>query len=345
MPTDSIGSLLTGFVNQDAAMDKNDLKPAFFNASINNDIPALSRRSFFFAAGALGLGASAVLQPRQAAAQSTDWLQPGNNNHVIELQEAASHPDGGVKIEYYGHCALKLTSPGGASILFDPWRDDPSGAWGLWFKNQFPETLVDITMSTHTHFDHDAIDRPQSTMVLDRMVGTFEFADLKITGFADKHACVAPGWYKWTNALKEFGVEGCPPNNVGHMDMVVYLVETGGVRTLIWGDNRHNPADGFWDAIGQVDVLTLPVDGSQHILSYGMGDDIVQRLKPKIVIPTHYLNESTTYTLSTLQPADEWVKGQKSYKMLDSATLEIGAADLASMDREFLYFGHNVISS
>lgn len=182
-------------------------------------------------------------------------------------------------------------------------------------------------------------------MVLDRMVGTFEFADLKITGFADKHACVAPGWYKWTNALKEFGVEACPPNNVGHMDMVVYLVETGGVRTLIWGVNRHNPAEGFWDAIGQVDVLTLPVDGSQRILSYCMGDDIVERLKPKVIIPTHYLNESTTYTLSTLQPADEWVKGQKSFTMLDSATLEIGAAELSSMDREFLYFGHNVIST
>ena len=39
------------------------------------------------------------------------------------------------------------------------------------------------------------------------------------------------------------------------MDMVVYLVETGGIRTLIWGDNRHNPPQEFWDAIGQVDVL------------------------------------------------------------------------------------------
>ena len=53
--------------------------------------------------------------------------------------------------------------------------------------------------------------------------------------------------------------------------MVVYLVETGGIRTLIWGDNRHNPPQEFWDAIGQVDVLTLPVDGSEHILSFDQG--------------------------------------------------------------------------
>ena len=181
-------------------------------------------------------------------------------------------------------------------------------------------------------------------MVLDRMVGNFEFADLKITGFADKHACVAPGWYNWTNALAEFGVNACPPDNVGHMDMVVYLIETGGIRTLIWGDNRHNPANGFWDAIGQVDVLTLPIDGSEHILSYDMGNNIVERLKPKVIIPTHYLSETTTYTLSTLQDADKWVKELKSFKMLDGPSMKLASADVAKMDREFMYFGSHALT-
>jgi len=265
---------------------------------------------------------------------------------VIELQgTTGTAVEGAVGLDFYGHCAIKITSPGGATVLFDPWRDDPSGAWGLWFKNKFPETVVDITMSTHAHFDHDAIERPVSTMVLDRMVGNFEFADLKITGFADKHACVAPGWYKWTNALKEFGAEACPPNNVGHMDMVVYLVETGGIRTLIWGDNRHNPPQEFWDSIGQVDVLTLPVDGSEHILSYEQANDIVAKLNPKIVIPTHYLNETTSYTLTTLQAVDDWVKDQASFKMLDSASLSLNSAEVAGMNKEFMYFGNHAVTA
>lgn len=325
-------------------MKREDLKPTLINGKRDDIAEGLSRRSLFMAAGAAGVGAAAsLLESQPAQAQSTDWTQPGNNNHVIALQETDSFADGEVGIEYFGHCAIKITSPGGATVLFDPWRDDPSGAWGLWFKNKFPETPVDITMSTHTHFDHDAIDRPVSTMVLDRMVGNFEFADIKITGFADKHACVAPGWYDWTNALAEFGVNACPPDNVGHMDMVVYLIETGGIRTLIWGDNRHNPAEGFWDAIGRVDVLTLPIDGSEHILSYDMGNTIVDRLKPKVVIPTHYLNETTTYTLSTLQNADKWVKDQKSFKMLDGPAMKLASADVAKMDREFMYFGHHAL--
>lgn len=327
-------------------MEKKDLKPIKLNGQRDTLAPGLSRRSFFMAAGAAGVGSAAsLLASTSAQAQSTDWTQPGNNNHVIELQNSTNFPDGDVKIEYFGHCSFKITSPGGASVVVDPWRDDPSGAWGLWYKYKYPETVTDITLSTHTHFDHDAIDRPVSTMVLDRMVGTFEFADLKITGFADKHVCMAPGYYNWTNALAEFGVEACAPSNVGHMDMVVYLIETGGIRTLIWGDNRADPGPGFWEAIGQVDVLTLPVDGSEHILSYEQGNAIVDRLKPKVVIPTHYLNETTTYTLSTLRNADEWVRGQKSFKMLDSANLSLNAADVGGMDREFMYFGSNVVTA
>ena len=145
--------------------------------------------------------------------------------------------------------------------------------------------------------------------------------------------------------MKEFGAQACPPDNVGHMDMVTYVVEAGGIRTLIWGDNRPDPAPGFWDAIGRIDVLTLPVDGSQHILSYDQGNAIVERLKPKIVIPTHYLNETTTYTLSTLQPADEWVKSQKSFKLLDSPSLILSAAEIDGMDREFQYFGSHALTA
>ncbi|GAW34242.1 hypothetical protein RA2_01287 [Roseovarius sp. A-2] len=144
-------------------------------------------------------------------------------------------------LDFSGHCALRITSPKGVTVLFDPGRDDPSGAWGMWFKTEFSETVVDIRMSTYAHFDHDVVDRPQSTMVLDRMVGRFDFANLSITGFADKHTCVAPGWYHWTDTLAELLVDACPPDNVGHMDNLAFLIETGGIRTLIWGRSMCRP--------------------------------------------------------------------------------------------------------
>ena len=91
-------------------------------------------------------------------------------------------------------------------------------------------------------------------------------------------------------------------------------------------------------------MLTLPVDGSQHILSYDQADAIVDRLRPRAVVPTHYLCHATTITLSTLQPADEWVDGQASRQRLGSGALELQAAEVGKMSKEFLYFGDNVVS-
>ena len=95
-----------------------------------------------------------------------------------------SSAGGEVSIDFFAHAAFRITTPKGLTLLFDPWRNDPSGAWGLWFPNEFPEVEVDAVLSTHAHFDHDAIIRPQSQMILDRMTGAFEFGDVKITGLA-----------------------------------------------------------------------------------------------------------------------------------------------------------------
>jgi len=320
----------------------------------NSDTAKIGRRTFLTrSTGAVAAAAVAsIADAGGAAAQaincapvsgSVAWKQPGNNRHVLELGNAEPGTgQGRVLVDYFGHCSLRITSPLGLTLLFDPWRNDLSGAWGLWFPKEFPRVVVDVALSTHTHFDHDAIDHIDATSVLDRLIGTWSFADVKITAIPDKHSTASPGWYKWINAVKEFGGDPYPPNNPGHLDMVSFVVETGGLRILIWGDNRHNPPDEVWSKWGKIDILTLPVDGSQHILSYEQGNAIVERLKPKIVIPTHYLAEGTSLTLSTLQTADEWVNAQKNRRKLDNSRLVLEAGDVAGRDREFLYFGSNV---
>jgi hypothetical protein len=157
----------------------------------------INRRGLIAGLSASGVGAAVAATPTSAKAQQSNagsvaWKQPGNNHHVLELQSSsktASAAAGEVQIEYWGHCALKITSPSGLTMMFDPWRNDPSGYWGVWFPKEFSMPVVDIGLSTHTHFDHDAIDRVQATMLLDRMIGSYQFADVSITAVADKHAC------------------------------------------------------------------------------------------------------------------------------------------------------------
>lgn len=292
---------------------------------------------------ALAVVALACLSPI-ALAGPTAWTQVKNNNHIIEAQKDTSgdpNAAGQVSIEFYGHAAFKITSPAGFTMLVDPWRNDPSGAWGMWFPKEFPEIEVDAILSTHAHFDHDATERPNGQMILDRMTGGYTFSDVKITGLADKHQCEAPGWYKWTDAMPEFGQPQCPPDNYHHLDNNIYLVETGGMRIVVWGDNRQNPNDHIWEALTDVDVLVLPVDSSQHILSYEQADSVVDRIKPNVIIPEHYLTKGASITLTTLGSAAEWAEQQASHTMLDTASLTLTPDEVNKYQQHVMYFGDN----
>ncbi|NQV21585.1 MAG: MBL fold metallo-hydrolase [Rhodospirillales bacterium] len=295
-----------------------------------------------FTCGTLTLGVLIVLLTGPAAwAQSEAWKQKLNNNHVIALQKAGGSPadEGTLTIDYYGHAAFRITSPKGVVMMFDPWRNDPSGAFGLWFRTEFPKTPVDMVLSTHAHFDHDAVYAPQSPMVLDRVAGDFALADVRVTGLADKHTCIAPGTVDWTAFMDEIGQPGCPPDNWGHLDNTIFVVETAGLKTIVWGDNRHNPSPEVWAALEGADILIIPIDGSQHLLSYAQIDEITARIGPKAVIPAHYHTQGATSVISTLGNADEWVDGRENSRKLDGPSISLTTDAVKDMSDQVLYFG------
>lgn len=279
----------------------------------------------------------------EAYAHSDSWKFTENNNNVIRMQTKGgdSAKAGDVKIEFYGHMAFKITSPEGLSIMIDPWRNDPSGAWGLWFPEEFPEIPVDIVLSTHAHFDHDAVYYPHAIMVLERMAGEFTLGDVKIIGVAEKHMCKSKGWYKWTEAAKEFNQDFCPPDNFLHMDNFIQIVETGGLRIAHWGDNRPLPAKFADDLLKNVDVLIMNIDGSRHILSYQDIDAALKRYNPKVVIPGHYYTKGASSVLTTLSTADEWVDRQQDVVRLDESELLLNPATIKPLQQRVYYFGMN----
>ena len=301
--------------------------------------------------GALTILTSAGVLFGIAQAQETgltSWKSGNNHDRIIQIQNEGGTREAadGVEIAYFSNSSFQVTSPKGISIIVDPWRNDPSGAWGLWYRMEFPAAEVDIGMSTHAHFDHDALDKIDANMLLDRMGGTFELGDVKITGIADKHQCVAPGLIPWTEAVKQFeGREDPCTDNYRHMDNTIYVIETGGLRLLMWGDNRPEPPADVLERIGDVDVIFVPVDGSRHILDYQQADSIVAKTKANIAIPHHYLVPETTFYTSTLLPATEWAETHE-HTMLDSPSVVITKADTEGKDGHVYYFGsHNMVTA
>jgi L-ascorbate metabolism protein UlaG (beta-lactamase superfamily) len=273
------------------------------------------------------------------AQQSAPETSPAwNDNTLIAVQKKGGDPTrwGDVKIEFYGHDAFKFTSPDGLTILTDPWRNDRTGRYPKWFRRDFPATRVDIVLSTHAHFDHDAVERPRGLLVLERLVGQFKLGDVEITGLADKHKCEpAPAGKPG---------ETCPPNNVIALDNAVQLIETGGLRIVIWGDNRATPDASLDRYLNDVDVLILPVEA---VLTRAEADAIVAKYNPKAVIPAHYFVAGLTTDASGVESADGWVNDQQKVhhadvRRLDRADLTLNAAELKAVRHRIYYFGNHV---
>src|SRR6202041_2113445 len=191
-----------------------------------------------------------------ASSPSRAW----NDDSLITIQKTGGEParPGDVKIEFYGHDAFKITSPVGLTVLTDPWRNDSTGDYPKWFQTEFPAIRVDIVLSTHAHFDHDAVGRPKGLMVLERLVGEFKLGDIEITGLADKHKCEPAPPDKPSSASADLQVETCPPNNVIGFDNAIQIVETGGLRIAICGNNGPAPNPSLDNDLKNVDVLILP---------------------------------------------------------------------------------------
>ena len=274
----------------------------------------------------------------------TAWTMSTNHNRMIDLQRTSfKGVNGPVKLEYYGSSAFKITSPSGITIMIDPWRNHPSRKWD-WYFGDFPLTAIDIGVSTHAHFDHDALHLLDAHVLLDRLIGTYTFGDVKIIGVADKHATdSSSAVYDFKKIIKEFdNIDITPPNNPRSWDHCLIIVETGGLRILAWGDNRHDPPKEVWNALHDIDIVLVPVDQSQHVMGFHHLDEVIENLSPSIIVPHHYYIFDLTVRQSTLQAANDWVSKQKNPNVLDKASVFYNKTELSSVERRVDFFGDHV---
>lgn len=273
------------------------------------------------------------------------WRQPENHNHMIELQEGPlpASADPSFELAFFGSSAFRITTPAGLTLMLDPWRNPPWGTWD-WYLYDFPPTVVDVALSTHAHFDHDGLHQLSANVILDRLVGTYAFADVKITGIADKHVYDSThNAYDWADKTRRLSrVKTTPPDNWRSFDNCLLLVEVAGLKILHWGDNRPNPPQAVWDRLGEIDVLLLPVDGSEHVLSYAQADEVAARLKAKVIVPHHYGIWDVIARGSTLLPADPWVKLREDAIWTDSGAVRLDPAFVKTQQGRVLYFGEHV---
>jgi len=104
----------------------------------------------------------------------------------------------------------------------------------------------------------------------------------------------------------------------------VYLIECDGMTLCHLGDLGHLPDSTLMEALGEIDVLLLPVGGVTTI-GGATAAEIVRGLSPKVVIPMHY---RTPALVGELESADKFLKELGLRETISQPKLSVNRANL-----------------
>ncbi len=188
-----------------------------------------------------------------------------------------------MEIKYLGHSSFLIKTKT-AKIVTDPYDPEMVGL-------KFPKTEADIVTVSHSHKDHNQFKNVSgingvNPLMID-MPGEFEKMGVRIFGFQTFHD-------------KTSGSE--------RGENIMYKFESEGMSLLHCGDLGMVPEESFLEAIGEVDVLLVPVGGFYTIDS-DEAVSLVKKIEPSIVIPMHYKTEkSSNASESKLAGVSEFTK-------------------------------------
>jgi L-ascorbate metabolism protein UlaG (beta-lactamase superfamily) len=190
-----------------------------------------------------------------------------------------------MRIKWYGQSAFALRGEE-HTVFIDPFGDmTPLAGRGVqWDYPAIEDASADLLLVTHEHLDHNAVEViGGEPPILRATAGRHESPVGEVVGVASEHDPVA-------------GTERGPNT--------IFVFDLDGVRVAHFGDfGQLALRDEQAAAIGEIDLLIVPVGGGPTT-DAAQAYEIVERLKPRWVIPMHY----RTPKIGFLEPADEFIE-------------------------------------
>ncbi|MEM0498291.1 MAG: MBL fold metallo-hydrolase [Methanothrix sp.] len=186
-------------------------------------------------------------------------------------------------IKWFGHSCFQITDSIGRTVVTDP-PDDSVGY-------TLPPIRADIVLVSHDHFDHNNVEAVLGSPIVIKHPGIYKAAGIDVKGVATYHDD-AGGKLRGTNTVFCFTMDD--------------------IRLCHLGDLGHVLDDNEARMIGDVDVLLIPVGGTFTIDARG-ALAVIDKLKPKLVIPMHYRTPALAFDLD---PVDKFIKAARGRKVL-----------------------------
>jgi L-ascorbate metabolism protein UlaG (beta-lactamase superfamily) len=210
-----------------------------------------------------------------------------------------------ITIHYEESAQFELINPEGTRVLIDV--HDPS-------LLSSPATASDILLTTHSHGDHNKPSFVNSFPGKQLYIKTGELVtdEVKITGLSSAH------------------IEGdafLPEGGTNY----IFVIDMAGLRIIHFGgigQNALTPEQ--LKAIGEIDIALAPLSNSYSNMNIDnlKGFNLIDQVKPKLIIPTHLDIDEAKYAV------------KKWRGFYDEKTIKIGKSNLKGAAK-FVMLGEN----
>lgn len=215
---------------------------------------------------------------------------------IVLMASASSFAQGRkVTVKWFGQSYFQITTSIGTRVVFDPHSIEA-----------YPRQVVeaDVVVVSHPHQDHNQID----------VIANKERAKILL-------GCKGMGrkteWNKIDEKYKDVHIRsvGLYHDKAQGMERgknAAFIVEADGLRFVHLGDLGHTLRDGQIRAIGDVDVLMIPI-GGVYTLNGSDAKKVIEQLRPKrFILPMHY----ATKVFEEVLGPDEFLEDQKNVDQL-----------------------------
>lgn len=181
-------------------------------------------------------------------------------------------------IYYLGHSSFRIVGKD-ATVLTDPFDSKKVGL-------KFPQVSADIITVSHDHEDHNSVSQVEGVVKVVSGPGEYEVKKVSIFGLPSYHD-------------EQKGAE--------RGKNTMYVIELEGLRIVHLGDLGHKLSESDVSAMGEVDILMVPV-GGKYTIDHKVAADVVRAVEPKIILPMHYQTEGLDpSTFSELEDPEQFV--------------------------------------
>ena len=199
-----------------------------------------------------------------------------------------------MEITWYGHSCFRLRGKE-ATVVTDPYGPD--------YGYTLPRIRADIVTISHHHHDHDYAQGIKGNPKFIEGPGEYEIQGVFITGIPTFHD---------RKRGRERGSN------------TVFLFDIDDLRVCHLGDLGHALDQSQVEALGDIDVLLIPVGGGPTI-NAAQAAEVVSLLEPKIVIPMHYKTKVLTFKLD---PVSRFLKEMGVEELAPQESLKVTKGSL-----------------